>query len=291
MRQVYFRITDKCNLKCRHCCYSCGPDGKSISPENLEKVIDNIPEDTIYLTISGGEVFAVKDVLMHALDYITEKNKERNKEGITPISIQVITNGFWVKETEQTFKIIHELYNKGVRTLAIGSNDRYHREQGINLKMLDPYGNESPLAIALKMLKEKLEYKGGMKVEMPFEIKRAFAASFGRAKKLPAKERDDNQHCIATYMFPEQIAINPDGSVYPCCWAATPSIGSALNDNLEKIANRTMKDKIFRRLVTEGPRGVAKQIGYYKEKDEMLYRAKQCVMCMELFEEIKNGRI
>lgn len=286
MNSVYLRITDKCNLKCRHCCYDCGPDGKSISLENLEKVIDNIPEDTEHLTLSGGEVFTERKLLMHAMDYISKKNEKRKKE----ISVKIATNGFWIRDAGQTFRILHELYDKGLRKLTIGSNDKFHREQGIKVETLDTYGDKGPLGKAVKMLEEAIGFSEALHISIPYASPvQVFALPFGRGKSLPAKEIDNTRICIATESFPNGITINPDGKVYPCCWAATPSIGSALEDNLNDIARKAMKDKIFKRLLTEGPRGVAKEIGYYKRSDEPLYRSKQCMMCMEVFEEIRKN--
>jgi hypothetical protein len=69
-------------------------------------------------------------------------------------------------------------------------------------------------------------------------------------------------------------------------------MGNALEDNLDAIAKKAMRNRVFKTLFTQGPRGVAKLIGYYKNSDEPLYRRQQCVMCEEVFDEMrKNGDI
>lgn len=282
MKRVNIRITDKCNLQCRHCCFSCGPKGESMSAENLEKVIINVPEDTRRIIINGGEPLVEKELLMHALDYIGKKNEKRRQK----IYITVMTNGFWIKDADNTYKVLRELYEKGARTLEIASDDKYHIEQGINPGLFSLADTESPLGKAVEMLKKETGNPHPVDINARHQNKHnIFAVPFGRAKQLPAKEINDKSICIAPYKFPEDITINPDGNVYPCCWAATPSIGSALEDNLGKIAQRAIKDKVFRALITEGPVGVAKLTGYYRKSDEPLYRQKQCMMCMEVFEE------
>ncbi|MDD4877561.1 MAG: radical SAM protein [Candidatus Nanoarchaeia archaeon] len=288
MREVHFRITDKCNLKCRHCCYSCGPDGKSISPEGLEKVIDNIPEEIESIAISGGEPLVERNLLMHALECIQEKNKARDNK----IKVRIITNGFWARNEESAYRTIRELYDNGVSVIDIASGDRYHYEQGINPELLKPYQKESPMCKA----REQLEKEMGTGRKLEIEFRRhygegIFAIPFGRAKSLPAKEKDLNRICSITPKL-DEITVNPDGKVYPCCWAITPSIGNALEDNLDAVIKRAMRNRVFKTLAAEGPIGVAKLTGYFRRSDEPLYRRQQCVMCEEVFDEMrKNGDI
>lgn len=53
---MYIMITEKCNMLCPHCCYSCGPGGENMILETFKKAIDFAEEDGDgSLCIGGGE--------------------------------------------------------------------------------------------------------------------------------------------------------------------------------------------------------------------------------------------
>ena len=60
---IYFITTKNCNLGCDHCYLGAGPGQKdsTISSENFEKAIKNIPKKNLGVMISGGEIFTIKN--------------------------------------------------------------------------------------------------------------------------------------------------------------------------------------------------------------------------------------
>jgi len=67
---VLFEVTHRCNLGCEHCYLSEGPVGRprptreELSLEEIRRILDQLAEaGTMFLTLSGGEVFLRRDAL------------------------------------------------------------------------------------------------------------------------------------------------------------------------------------------------------------------------------------
>ena len=67
---VLFEVTHRCNLGCQHCYLTEGPVGRpkpirqELSLEEIRRVFDQLAEaGTLFLTLSGGEVFMRRDFL------------------------------------------------------------------------------------------------------------------------------------------------------------------------------------------------------------------------------------
>src|SRR3990172_9052307 len=67
---VHFEITHRCNLGCEHCYLTEGPVGRprptrpELSLEEIRPILDQLAEaGTLFLTLSGGEVFLRRDAL------------------------------------------------------------------------------------------------------------------------------------------------------------------------------------------------------------------------------------
>lgn len=59
-------MTDKCNVKCKTCCFSCSPNKSSVIDENLMlKAIDDAKElgDVEVIGFSGGEPFLFYELM------------------------------------------------------------------------------------------------------------------------------------------------------------------------------------------------------------------------------------
>lgn len=57
LRWLFFEITDKCNLKCRHCGSNCSADGQSLSLADIEKTLGSFKscKDGPMICLTGGE--------------------------------------------------------------------------------------------------------------------------------------------------------------------------------------------------------------------------------------------
>lgn len=297
MTNVLFNFTDKCNLQCRHCYASCGPKGKTMSRENIVNVLDHLPKDTETLTISGGEPFVERERLMQLLGYIKE-----NKKILLPAGeIALLTNGFWIRNTGTAYHMLNEVYEQGIRTLDITSDDKFHLEQWIDIKW-----QAGDLYIPLHKLMQKLSAEKGKRcnligggMSIPYDshgkefravvpLGANVAYPFGRGRNIQNLERREFSQCnIRTWhrdrLSYDELTVAPDGKAYPCCWRVTPSIGSAIESPLEELVENMPENELFAALLEEGPEGAARVLGIYKDKDKEIYERNPCVKCEEIF--------
>lgn len=96
---VFFLITNKCNLRCKHCFVSDSLLNKSYDELNMDiikKIVDDIKKSNVFkIIITGGEPFLHKNIL-DVLEYINVTSK---------IPIQINTNGLLItQEIIQEFK-------------------------------------------------------------------------------------------------------------------------------------------------------------------------------------------
>ena len=55
LRWLFFEITDRCNLECRHCGSSCSSEGQNLTAGDIEKVLGTIGPDKPMICLTGGE--------------------------------------------------------------------------------------------------------------------------------------------------------------------------------------------------------------------------------------------
>ncbi|MBU2637401.1 MAG: radical SAM protein [Nanoarchaeota archaeon] len=268
---LLLQITKACNLQCRHCHDSCGPDRTSMDAETLEVVVGNIPQGAKQIIISGGEPLVKPKLFWHAMDCIAA-----NRQNFPKAVLSLQTNGFWAKNTDAAYAILKQLYEKGLDRLVLTGLDKYHAEQGIDLSSLSE--TESPFAYAMQRL--------GTPFTVIREVDNQGIMPFGRAKDLPAEEQAKKSQCEVPWGFDNHLTVDTSGQLYPCCWKATPSMGSAKDKSIENILRNAKKNKIFHALERGGPKEAAIKLDIYREQDEQLYRH-ECRMCEEIFRGMK----
>ena len=110
-------ITDKCNLRCRHCYGNFGPDKKNCSMdlENIKKILFDLFESGVkLLELTGGDISThphLKDILVYALS-------------LNFVNISLLTNGILLNE--DTLDIIIKHKNRFIVQIDVHSfNDDY----------------------------------------------------------------------------------------------------------------------------------------------------------------------
>ncbi|HII15903.1 MAG TPA: radical SAM protein [Nanoarchaeota archaeon] len=264
---ILIQLTESCNLQCRHCHGSYGPGGKSMEFETAEAVVGNISSKTKQVILSGGEPLYKPDIFWHTMDYIAA-NRHRFPDAV--VSVQ--TSGFWARNGESAYRILKRLCDKGVDRLILTGLDNYHAEQGLDLRSLDE--SESPFAYAMERL--------GSPIAVVREIPGQGIMPFGRAKELPDGELAKKSRCELPWGFENNLTVDINGQLYPCCWKVTPSMGSAKGKSIEKLVRKAMSDKIFHALERGGPMMAAIKLGAYREEAKPRYRH-ECRMCEEIF--------
>lgn len=91
--QLILKLTEACNLRCKHCFYAENPNyynkKSEFSTSEIKKLIDFFVDEinVLFITLTGGEVF-VRDDFLEILEYIKRK--------FLPVTIQ--TNGLLIDE-------------------------------------------------------------------------------------------------------------------------------------------------------------------------------------------------
>lgn len=55
LRWLFFEITNRCNLKCRHCGSSCSSKGQSLTVKDIENTLMSLTTDRPMICLTGGE--------------------------------------------------------------------------------------------------------------------------------------------------------------------------------------------------------------------------------------------
>ncbi|MBT3271048.1 hypothetical protein HN371_28160 [Candidatus Poribacteria bacterium] len=132
---AYLVITTKCNngmatadaegqvahKTCAHCLNGSGPNGVSMTFEEVERVVANLPYPLREIEISGGEVLHpdVMPLTLHTLRLCTERYG-----GDLLLSLQ--TNGDFLRNPRQCHDTLSLLRDAGLRRIVVASMDMYH---------------------------------------------------------------------------------------------------------------------------------------------------------------------
>ena len=70
-------LTEVCNANCSHCYMNLNSKKKktTMSFADVDNIINKIPNDTISITLTGGEIFCVQKLLFYTIKKIKDKNK------------------------------------------------------------------------------------------------------------------------------------------------------------------------------------------------------------------------
>ncbi|MBR5979210.1 MAG: radical SAM protein, partial [Oscillospiraceae bacterium] len=55
MRWLFFEVTDRCNLRCRHCGSSCTVEGHALTVDDVRRTLASIKGDKPTVCLTGGE--------------------------------------------------------------------------------------------------------------------------------------------------------------------------------------------------------------------------------------------
>ena len=93
--------------------------------DEIDTIIDKIPNHTSSITLTGGEIFLVKDLLFHTIEKIKNKNKT--------IKIELESNGIFIYKNENPKVLLMELKKMGVDSIRF-SDDPFHEKGGVDLE-------------------------------------------------------------------------------------------------------------------------------------------------------------
>ncbi len=117
MLSIYWVITRKCTQRCSHCYISSGSEGESLSEQDSEKIVRNLPHEIEQVIIGGGETLLTKGLLYRTLDSLYAKFGEKTR-------YMIQTNGDLLDE-----QTVEELLEKHVSRIDISSIDDFHNNR------------------------------------------------------------------------------------------------------------------------------------------------------------------
>lgn len=275
---IQWDITNRCNLKCKHCYKNKEKRDREIEVKEYIKICDIINETAIKnnleisLSITGGEPFAKKDALFSILEYL------ENKKGIE--SFQILTNGLLIKDEDihrlnklsklQGVQISLESPRKEIHESIRGENT--YDETIIAIKKLV----NNNIKTYVMMTISKINY---LQVEDMYNLlKKIGVKMFGVDRFIPESEDDFNKFVLTKEEFKEvceivnklskregypnvrtnrtlyclldekiggacsvgksALAILPNGDILPCRRLPIV-IGNILVDGIEKVWNES----------------------------------------------------
>lgn len=271
-------ITNKCNIKCTHCCVSSGPSETSLL--EINKIISEIPKlvrtgRIKALHVSGGEpMLKQKEIQQIA------------KAGlIAKIPVAINTNGYWGSSKERATSLLNSI--PGITQLII-STDEYH----INFLPLESIKNAIEVALELGIIvhicicttKGKrtkfvdiLEEKLGNSILDSIAIAIVPVELGGRANNLPeANYRSKTkQYPIGKCSLINRPVVLEDGDVLACCNTTVSKtckkspliMGNIKEETLESIFDRADKNLLLQAIRNLGPSFLAENLTYDQKKE------------------------
>ncbi|AEY67262.1 radical SAM protein [Clostridium sp. BNL1100] len=286
---VFINITNRCNVKCRHCI---NIGGKTVLGEaRSEEVINWIEKvaESNYKAINfvGGEPFLL-------VDDLRRYTQKADKLGLNP---GVTTNGFFAKSEEEATDILNSL--PALKKILI-STDLYH------LEYIDIKNIHNLIRASLKLKRFVAvnsvcaNMQDGEKIKELFsEYKKVFVNISPVVRAGAANTLDRELEKFSLFQNPEAVSdfcgvrdhfVDCQGGVNACCMAtlglATKFLylGNLNKDSFLEIIENKSNNAIYKLLEEKGPQGLLKLIVGSKYED--LFKnskyTSECELCVDI---------
>lgn len=284
--RVNFRMTYHCNIECRHCYNSSGPNAKAhrIPLDAMLRIIGEMPAAGIRaLNITGGEPFLY-------LDDVVAMIRAARSAGVRKITIY--TNGFWGRTASQASAVLDRLADAGFGAPA----DHIRVSGGLYHEEFIPFDCLAVLVTSyyerfrrrLHMEFETAEGEGPDEEEIAARITRRGLTDkalvlfrrthpMGRGHNLAAPLSSGNQPCHII----DQIAFDPDGVVRPCCGFNNENQGvriGSVDEPLPVVIKRMQNDPLLQFLATNPMGRLFQQVG---KRPNLLGYGSDCALCQD----------
>jgi len=187
---MYMQITEKCQLQCEHCMFSCGPRGKHATLEVIKQACKIAKDNHSHLFMGGGEP-TIHPQFWEVFGLFCEANAPwSNDTGMPPVGL--VSNGI----NEKVVMPLLDLAEQKLISLSI-SQDHFHKR----------------CAQLSERVQRKLDYlvkrKGERTVDIRGDI--TYVRQVGRAKRSYVyTEASENCNSCGG-------VIDSAGDVWQCC--------------------------------------------------------------------------
>lgn len=291
-RSFLINITEKCNLRCRHCGYGDSTRKGQISSENLRLWIPQILEVGVSrIIVTGGEPFINFNLLTEAAKLIDDnggslgvftsgffgaseaaaKEKLSALPSLATLYISTDTYHWEFVSPESAMNVINAAYALGVRSIIVCVN--YSQESELN-----------EVLSRLKPVSERVNFNLARIIRTPFVDR--------QVSDIDVEPITLNAENFKTSCHLHTPLINPTGTVTMCHvgkeethgnYSDSPYILGNLNtESLREILTRAESNPIYDFLLSYGPRGVAKTALTADEIPHNQSFTSDCDMCCKL---------
>lgn len=297
IQQVNFRFTYHCNIKCRHCYNSSGPDLKAlrIPLEPMLTIVSQMPDAGIgHLNLTGGEPFLYPG-------HLTSLIAAGRAAGLRGISIY--TNGYWASTGERAQRMLDRLSAAG---FMLGPEDHIKVSTGVYHQEFVEFERVLTLARAYyasfgRRLRVDCERAPGGGADFTEQIRQLVHDSgldeqmdltfrnvspLGRGKDLEGMAF----HPIDTPCRSiDQIVFDPDGSARPCCGFNNENngvvIGQLRTHGLRELVKRMQNDPVLQFLARNPLSAIFEHVAKSKSADGY---SGDCHLCQEALGDLTN---
>ncbi|MFY9177462.1 MAG: radical SAM protein [Caldicoprobacterales bacterium] len=239
VNSVCLCLTFKCDLECRHCFLSASPyRNEEMSKLQMLTAIENSYKSVKRMYFSGGEPTLNFEKLLAGLRFAKLKKEAHGY----PQNICVQTNGNFASSEKEAREKLMAMAECGANEIDFTSYDNFHFEQM----------EKSLLIMTVKIAKyenifDRVTIGGTSSKSMKM---------LGRASQISRDELELSGYILANecvYTGSDYI-FNPDGTVLPCCYGYSHSMGNIFEETLENIlmSEKAIRTRCFLREVREG---------------------------------------
>lgn len=249
-------VDEKCNIQCKHCCFSSGPKSENhLTDVEILSIIDDVLQSQAVTTVglSGGEAMLRKSLVLECIERVHRAGRK----------CTLTTNGFWGVTPAKANDVVEELVNAGLNFLTI-SYDDFHSELlssnrvrnvinackqfGLRYAINQAVSRSFDGSRSMSALEDLAE-------EVP--IRRFPVAAVGAAKHLPASDFIRSRVDAAELRCPGfEPTYHFDGNIYPCCtpsiFETTLAVGSIHDSNFEEVLRSMSRNAYFAVIRKEG---------------------------------------
>lgn len=258
--RVNFRFTHHCNITCQHCYNESGPlrAGLRLSVAEMCAVITQMPSVGIpALNLTGGEPFLYQTDLLEII-------RACRTAGLEEISLY--TNGFWATDRSAADTILGRLEQEG---FMLKPDDHIKVSTGSYHEPFIPFDRVVHLAEAYwsrfgrrlvvdvevasdapadRARFAQLILNAGIGDRIALQQRRV--ARIGRGAALTPAVGDVDRPCPSI----NQIVVDPDGKVRPCCGFNSENDGIVIGDlrrhSLRQLVKAMQNDPVLQLLAT-----------------------------------------
>lgn len=270
-------LTERCNIRCRHCILDVNEPGKPPGWAVIERLITEAADlqEIQEIAFVGGEPFLEYQTLVKSVALCRRKG----------LRSSVVTNGSWAKNADAAKKMLGEL--DGLTTLSV-STDRFHQEfvpvENIKNVIVSCHELGIECHVYISHLNHPESEVEAVKnqlagLEKYYRVNQQPVLYMGRA----AKELD--RESIFTYdpggkmcYCIDSPLIRCDGDVIACCGAAIVwprdnplRIGNIHNQTLGEIRRDARLNPVIHALRVGGPDLLVRLVREQADKEDVLF--------------------